>query len=201
MILNFADIYADLWPEDDTPRILSRVLVHYNYAAGIRGSEGDRCKFIVEFCDTVLRDNASRALVKDPPLAFRRTKEKWSDLAEKYPTAPSAASFQDGKGNSAGSNRGRGGGNSGSSPTRGGAGGGGGRGGNQFKGKVARFFSAGVAYPVCFDFNRQGGCTKRTAKGCGCDDGRGGVYAHVCNFMDTSSGKWCLAQHGRIGNH
>ena len=81
--------------------------------------------------------------MKDPPLAFRRTKEKWSDLAEKYPTAPSAASFQDGKGNSAGSNRGRGGGNSGSGPTRGGAGGGGGRGGNQFKGKVARFFSAG----------------------------------------------------------
>lgn len=32
-ILNFMDVYADLWHMDDTPRILSRILIHYKYGA------------------------------------------------------------------------------------------------------------------------------------------------------------------------
>jgi len=66
-IINLADVMADLWPEDNTPRIIQRVLVHYNYGAAMKGSEADRCRFILDYCDSLLRDNACRALVMDPP--------------------------------------------------------------------------------------------------------------------------------------
>jgi len=202
-IINFADVMADLWPEDDTPRILFRVLIHYNYGAGLKTSEAERCRFIVDFCDTLLRDNACRALVMDPPLSFRRAKERWADLAERQGglagssnTAQPATQFSNGGGGGSNANRGRGGG-------RGGGGGNSGpnRAGNSSRGRVARYFVGGTGYAVCFDFNKVGGCTKRAPKGCGCDDGRGGVFAHACNFLDTSTGKWCLALHDRSGNH
>jgi len=198
-LLNMADVMADLWPEDDTPRIMFRVLVHYNYGAAIKGSEADRCKFIVDYCDSLLRDNACRALVMDPPLCFRRAKERWADMAERCPTitgGTTATSYGNtSQGQQGGANRGRGGGRGGGSA------GGTARAGNSSKGRVARYFVGGTGYAVCFDYNKAGGCTRRTAKGCGCDDGRGGVFAHACNFMDTSTGKWCLALHGRDGNH
>ena len=194
--MNLADVMADLWPEDDTPRIMSRVLIHYNYGAGLRSSETDRCRFIVDFCDSLLCDNACRALVMDPPLSFRRAKEKWADMAERLGgagtnTGPTPSAAQSGGANR-GRGGGRGGGNAGSGPARA---------GNQIRGRVARYFVGGTGYPVCFDYNKAGGCSKRTAKGCGCDDGRGGVFAHACNFLDTSTGRWCLALHSRDGNH
>jgi len=53
---------------------------------------------------------------------------------------------------------------------------------------------------VCFLFNsRKAGCP-RTAKPGGCDDGRGGIYAHVCNF-ETGPNQHCLAAHPRHANH
>ena len=198
-LLNMADVMADLWPEDDTPRILFRVLVHYNYGAAIKGTEAERCRFISDFCDCVLRDNACRALVTDPPLSFRRVKERWADMAERCTanTAVAATSFNNNhQGQQNSSNRGRGGGRGGGGGAAGAA-----RAGNSTKGRVARYFVGGTGYAVCFDYNKAGGCTRRTAKGCGCDDGRGGVFAHACNYFDTSTGKWCLALHGRDGNH
>jgi len=193
-IVNMADVMADLWPEDNTPRILSRVLIHYNYGAAIKGSEADRCRLILDFCDSLLRDNACRALVMDPPLSFRRAKEKWADMAERCPQNNSAAP---GNSNSAAGQQGKGRQNNKSNTNSGGNA----RGGNQIKGRVARYFVGGTGYAVCFDYNKAGGCSKRAAKGCGCDDGRGGVFAHACNFLDTSTGKWCMALHSRDGNH
>ena len=157
-----ADIMADLWPEDDTPRIMFRVLVHYNYGGAMKGSEADRCKFIVDFCDSLLRDNACRALVMDPPLSFRRAKERWADMAERFPAAAggaAAASYGNAnQGQQGGASRGRGGGRGG------GAGGGPGRAGNSFKGRVARYFVGRTGYAVYFDYNKAGGCTRRPAK-------------------------------------
>jgi hypothetical protein len=48
---------------------------------------------------------------------------------------------------------------------------------------------------VCFKYNRASGCD-RPRKAGGCDDGRGGVFAHVCNFEDRQ-GKPCFQQHCR----
>ena len=195
-LLNFGDIYAHLWPEEDTPRILARVLIHFNYGAAVRSNEADKCRLVLDFCDSVLRDNACRALVKDPPLSFRRAKERWADLADRQPAQPKYQNQgQDGRYTANRSNT------PAAASTRGGHGAQGNRGGSQFKGKVARQTVGGASFAVCFDYNKVGGCTRRPAKGCGCDDGKGGVFAHACNFLDTSSGKWCLAIHPRHSNH
>ena len=53
---------------------------------------------------------------------------------------------------------------------------------------------------VCFHFNnRNTGCTRKP-EGDGCDNGRGGVYAHVCNFQ-LASGKFCFGKHKRHEKH
>jgi hypothetical protein len=38
-MVNMADVFSELWPMDNTPRVLLRILVHYKFAAGIRDSE------------------------------------------------------------------------------------------------------------------------------------------------------------------
>jgi hypothetical protein len=83
-LLNYADVYAQLWPSDDTPRIISRVLVHYKYGANHKASDSEKVKMVMEFCDSVMRENASRAVVKDPPLSARDVKERWADMVERY---------------------------------------------------------------------------------------------------------------------
>ena len=204
-ILNLADIYADLWPEDDMPRVMSRVLVHHGYGAAVKGSEAERCRLILQFCDSLLRDNACRAVVREPGLSFRRAKEKWSDLVERFNGAGGkgvAAEYKAADGG-AGFGRGRASGNQNKRGGGGGSsfGGGASRGGAQVRGRGARYFAGGASFPVCFDFNRVGGCTKRTAKGCGCDDGKGGVFAHACNHFSSIRNQYCLAMHSREGNH
>jgi hypothetical protein len=59
-LVNMADVLADLWPLDNTPRILMRIMVQYKFAASVADSEQDRCKLIAEFCDGVMRQNASK---------------------------------------------------------------------------------------------------------------------------------------------
>lgn len=86
-----------------------------------------------------------------------------------------------------GGNRGRGGGRRGGSSVLA-------RGGNQARGKTAKFNGDNV----CYHYNRAS-CT-RQAKGSGCDNGSGGVFAHVCIF-ETSPGNFCLAKHPKVGNH
>ena len=95
-VLNYADVYADLWPEDDSPRVMSRVLVHYNFGAACRGGEAERSKIVLEFCDSLMRDNACRAVVKEAPLSFRRAKEKWADMAERHAGAAARGVGADG---------------------------------------------------------------------------------------------------------
>ena len=146
-------------------------------------------------------------------LSFRQAKERWADTVERYPAGDSSPAMakQGGQGGGArgGNNKkqrggfnggfgnfGRGGGNSGG----GGGSGAAARGGAYFNAKLARLNVGNMSYPVCFDFNKQGGCNK-PPKGCGCEDGRGGYYAHVCNHQDSATKNFCLAQHSRYGNH
>ena len=46
---NFSDVYRKLWPLDNTPGRLERVLIHYDYGARLGGDLRDRCKIIEEF--------------------------------------------------------------------------------------------------------------------------------------------------------
>jgi hypothetical protein len=217
-LVNMADVFAELWPLDNTARILMRILIHYNFAAGIRSGEADRAKIAVEFCDTVLRDNASRALVQDTPLSFRQAKERWMDVTERYTSNLFGARTGGGGGNirqqgGGGGQPGRsfgggggaafaggsaGGGVGGGAAVSGG-GGGGNRAGFQNRNRNARYFVGGKSYPVCFDFNRAS-CNRKPA-GCGCEDVKGSVFAHVCNYYNFTTSKFCLAAHTRVGNH
>jgi hypothetical protein len=206
-LVNMADVFAELWPTDNTPRILLRILVHYNFGSGVRSSEGEKCKVVSEFCDNVLRDNALRALAKDPPLSYRQAKERWVDVTEQYTSNlfGSRDNRQDARQSSGGA-RGNGGqsstANSGIGFGRGAAQQGGaarGRGGIQSRNRNARIIIGGKSYPVCFDYNRAG-CNRKQA-GCGCEDAKGSVFAHVCNYYNYNSAKFCLAAHARVNNH
>jgi hypothetical protein len=217
-LVNMADVLAELWPTDNTARILLRILVHYNFGAGVRNSEADRCRIVTEFCDTVLRDNAIRALVKDPPLSFRQAKERWCDVTERYAGSVSGGGArQDFRaaagGGAVGSGQARGGfvgGGFGRGGAVGGGGGagsgavgggnnGGGRAGFQNRNRNARVVIGGKSFPVCFDFNRAS-CNRKPS-GCGCEDVKGNIFAHVCNYYNFSASKFCLARHTRLGNH
>jgi hypothetical protein len=188
-LVNMGDVMAELWPLDDTPRVLTRILVHYKFAAGIRDGEADRCKIISEFCDSVLRENASRAVGRLPPLSFRQAKERWGDVAERYGTAGSNRGGKaDGRGQQ-------------SSGTGGGTAGGAGQqrgGGMLAKSRSARFQYNGKQYGVCFKYIRNN-CNRKQS-GCGCEE-RNIMYAHVCNYFIHGQNRHCLAQHPRLGNH
>jgi hypothetical protein len=184
-LLNMADIMAELWPQDNTPRILLRVLVHFKFGATVRENETEKCKIIAEFCDAVLRENASRAVGRDPPLSFRQAKERWTDVAERYATG---GGFGGGRQNQ---NGGKSTGGVGGQQQQ--------RGGGVLVRNRYRYTWNGRQYAVCFDYNR-GGCGRK-ATACGCEDGKGVVFAHVCNFYANQTGKHCLAQHPRVGNH
>ena len=58
-LCNFGDVYRCLWPQDNTPRRLSRVLVHFEYGARLGGSEKERSKLLENFCDKVMRETAA----------------------------------------------------------------------------------------------------------------------------------------------
>jgi hypothetical protein len=182
-LVNMADVMAEIWPLDNTPRILLRILIHYKFGASVRDGETDRCRIIAEFADGVLRENASRAVGRQPPLSFRQAKERWGDVVERYGPPAGRQSRDGGK-------QGGGGGT-------GGNGGGGGQqqqnSGNLVRNRGARFLHAGKQYAVCFDYNR-GSCGRKVS-GCGCEDAKGIVYAHACNYFLSNLGRHCLALH------
>jgi hypothetical protein len=192
---NFADIMAALWPQDPTPRIINRVLILYEYGAKYESNERERCRLIEEFCDTVMRENACMAVTRTPPLLAQQAKERWRDLVELRRCGSSSSSSRrpdlaSGSGGRADRRQGKGG----SGPPAG---------GGQFAkcGVLAR--STTVQYGgnlVCYHFNNAGRGCGRQLKGVGCDNGRGGVYAHVCNH-EFPGGKFCFAKHPRHPNH
>ncbi len=147
---------------------------------------------LVDFIDSMLRESASRAVAKEPPLSFREGKERWTEGIEKR------AAFMQKPGGRQDAQRHNGGANSGGKGAAGKGRGGASslpRGGSIMKGRSAKF----QGHSVCYHFNRAGGCN-RTKKGTGCDNGNGGEYAHVCNH-ESSAGTDCLANHSRAPAH
>jgi hypothetical protein len=150
------------------------------------------CRFVTDFIDVFFRENARRAMARDPPLTVREAKERWMEMLDRRAAFHRKAGGKQ-EGGQSGSGwrdggRGRGGGRRGGGTSFP-------RSGNSTKTKGARYNGE----PVCYHFNKAGGCT-RTAKGSGCDSGSGVVYAHVCNH-EISPGKYCLDKHPKAGNH
>ena len=186
---NFSDVYRKLWPLDNTPRRLERVLIHYDYGSKLGGDLKDRCKLIEEFCDRVLRENSGRAVREKLPLTFRQAKERWKDCVEESGLADrqgqdkkSDWQREDQKGRGGQGNRGKGGWTDGKFAGGGGA--------------VAMF----QGNLVCYHYNNRVTPCTRKKSGDGCENGRGGVFAHVCNFQ-LKGGKFCLGKHKRHEKH
>jgi hypothetical protein len=194
-LLNLAAVYYCLWHMDPTPQLLMRLLIHYNFGMGEERSEKDRCRLMVEVIDDILRANSCRAIGGDPPLSFRQCRERWKDAAEKRPEASGSRNSGDNRretdragsyGNAGRDSRYKGRDSRGNNNSKSG-----GRSGTHVSRRVVLF----NGNPVCFKYNRATGCDRPRKMG-GCDDGKGGVFAHVCNFEDQN-GKACLQQHCR----
>ncbi len=209
-LANLAEVMAQLWPLDGSIRIIQRVLIRYDYGAAYGASEKDRCRILEEFCDRTLCENASRAARGDPYLSFDQVKNRWRDAVEQEAPAKTTSNPASQQTNYTAANNktntavaspwvrgGRGGSRGGGMANRGGI-----RGGWQARGAAAMF----QGNPVCYHFNSRpaiggaaSGCTRQPA-GAGCDNGQGGIYAHVCNF-NLGNGQFCLQAHPRVGNH
>lgn len=206
-LANLAEVYANLWPLDGSIRVIQRVLIRYEFAARLGTSEKDRCRIVEEFCDRLLCKNASRAARGIPFVGYETAKNRWRDAVEREPTAkPTESSQTTGPSNQqARQNKNDGGANTGNFNNRGNRGRGSVRGnirgGWQARNAVAEF----QGNPVCFHYNNKPvagkptGCTRPLA-GSGCDNGRGGIYAHVCNYHFGNS-VFCLQPHTRFSNH
>ena len=186
-LLNLGDIYGKLWPLDNTARRLQRVLIHYNYGEKLGGSEKERVKMMEDFCDRVLRENSCRAVREKTPLTVRQAKERWRECTETCDIGEVAQKHKEGHAEKKQRREERRGGrNDGQRPNNGIPG----------RGEGAKFNGA----PVCFHYNNKHNACTRPLKGDGCDNGRGGVFAHMCNF-DMGGGKYCLMKHKRHENH
>ena len=190
---NYWAVWFYLWNFDPSPLVLLTVLIDNNYGSQLGEDEKGRVKFLTEFIDTFFRENARRAVTRDPPLSTREAKERWTEAAGKRAAFYPGAYQYNRDRNDARQKTGRGGNNSrgrgakSTVPTRGGA---------AFKGKGAKY----QGHNVCYLFNKPAGCT-RVPKGVGCDNGAGGEFAHVCN-METGKDTYCLGAHARhTGKH
>ena len=183
---NFSDVYRKLWPLDNTPGRLERVLIHYDYGSKLGGDMKERIRLVEEFCDRVMRENSGRAVREKLPLSYRQAKERWKDCVEESGLADRQKQDRKGdwqrddqKGKGGQGNRGRGGWTDGRPPGD----------GPRYQGNL-----------VCYHYNNRVTSCTRKKSGDGCENGRGGTFAHVCNFQ-LPGGKYCLAKHKRFEKH
>lgn len=149
-----------------------------------------------ELCDEILRENSCRAVLDELPVSFKEAKDKWRDHMEQHVTSEKKA-----QGYSAGnkfdsSSKGpkdgimKGNDNKkffkGAQDSK--------RAGFQARAKPVVF----NGNPVCYHFNDKATICRRniTDGNIGCDNGKGGYFAHVCNF-ETSPGTYCFGRHER----
>ena len=188
---NFSDVYRKLWPLDNTPGRLERVLIHYDFGARLGGDYKERCRLMEDFCDRVMRENSSRAVREKLPLSFRQAKERWKDCVEESGLADRQRSDKK-EGGGAGDGK-----SQWKSGQAGKGKGGWGDGRPAADGGLAPRFNGNL---VCYHYNnRMTSCTRKK-EGDGCSNGRGGTYAHVCNFQ-LAAGKFCLGKHKRHEKH
>ena len=151
--------------------------------------EGTKCKLVCEFFDLVMLDNSHRAALGEVPLDFKEAKERWEDVLCRNDLRVAGASQERSAGaGSSNRDKGRNSGNS-SSKAKGTSGAVSTRPKPSFSGKQ-----------LCYDYNRKAGCRRTQVTG-GCKDSKGAEYAHVCNYYDSTSSKYCYVTHSRETNH
>jgi hypothetical protein len=83
---NHAVVSRSLWPMDQTPDVIQRVLIR-NYWGGIGESDAMKATLITDFFGDLMTENASRATKRKEPADHRRAKELWAEVCEKHGVA------------------------------------------------------------------------------------------------------------------
>ena len=195
-VANYSSIMQVLWPLDYGPAVIHRVLIDARWGEMI-AEDKLRTAVVKRFFAEVVRENCGRAVRREVPMVYKEAKEKWNQIVENYvPQADRVSNL--------GSRGAAGGGNSG----QGGNGGGGkASGGQKNSGKghsklrPNRPIAMVQGIQVCYGFNEQKGCQRPLVRANVCKDVKNNSFAHVCNWWENGTGKYCLQAHPRTGNH
>jgi len=205
----YVTIQRYLHTADLSGSIILMVLTEAGWGEAVADTEKLKISIVEKFFDSCTKENAHRAVHREPPMDYEKTKARWvKAVSAVCPQFGLAAVGQQIAAMSSGGRSHRQSGGNGIVGRSGGGGGGGGAGGNAAAGKQrtggfesrppARF--QGLA--VCYGFNNKEGC-KRLAPGSAapkCQDGNT-AFAHVCNFFLHDKKAYCMQSHPRIGNH
>ena len=198
-VLNFATLQHAIWPADYSGLVIMRVLVDARWGAVVGDEEKKRVALIKRFFSDTVRENAGRAVRKEPPMDYEQTKIKWTRAVEAvFPqynalggmmVVGGASGFKQGKAGSSNSKQGSGQAAGGKFSKQ--------KGGGGLQTPPAVF--NGV--PVCYSYNSSMGCSRPKHGQNSCKDAKGAVFAHVCNWWDQKATKHCFLVHPRVMNH
>ena len=208
---NFATASQQLFPLDPTPIIMYRVLSKYRWAAAVLDGSARR-QIIINFFNSVMRQNVNRASRQAAPICFAEMETTMRTtflndirmpgdtalLGRVAPPPPAVTAQQFSGGVQRGGRGGRG--NRGHRGGRGGQ-----QGGRQAAQPQQQQNEADKRVPifegkgVCYKFNRFGpqGCDRpKEDGGCRSKDNTG-HWAHVCNQLVTEKDDFCYQNHSR----
>jgi hypothetical protein len=195
-VANYTNIMQVLWPLDYGPAVINRVLIDARWGELI-AEDKLRTAVVKRFFAEVVRENCGRAVRREVPLGYKEAKEKWTQILENYVPQADRVSMLGSKGNSAAN------GTSGLGP---------GSGGNKNSSQKNSGKSFSKLRPnrpiamvqgmqVCYGYNDQKGCQRQMVRPNVCKDGKNNTFAHVCNWWDNGTSKYCLQAHPRTANH
>jgi hypothetical protein len=81
-VLNFATVQHAIWPADYSGLVILRVLVEARWGEIAGEDERKRLALVKKFFGDTARENAGRAVRREPPLDYEQTKQKWSRAVE-----------------------------------------------------------------------------------------------------------------------
>jgi len=172
-LINHAAISRALWPMDDTPEVIWKVLVRGDWG-GVGESDSSKAGLVTAFFNSLMVENAAGAVRKNPPADYRRAREIWTNVLEGHGVG--AAGGTGGSGSGYKGQEKKGGGKFKAGDTK------------QAVAKVGNSF-------VCHRYNEGTGCP-RFPQGQGCRGKNNQVFAHNCNFQKPD-GTFCLGIHPR----
>jgi len=203
----FAMVQRYLHTADLSGSIILLVLTEAGWGEAVTDNDKQRIAIIEKFFDECTKENSHRAVHRDPPMDYEKTKARWvKAVAAICPhfglaaVGQQLAAMSTGKGTlarsagSGGASRGSGGGQGNGSGGQVGI-----KAKSSFDGRPPPRFQ-GLA--VCYGFNNKEGC-RRLAPGTvapKCQDGNI-VFAHMCNYYLKDKKEYCLQSHPRFGNH
>ena len=169
-LVNYAAISRALWPMDDTPEVIWKVLVRGDWG-GAQETDASKAAVVTGFFNALMVENAAGAVKRLPPADYRRAREIWATVLENCGVSAHSGAV--------GSTQGQ-------------------KGADKKPGKFKpgttspAVAKVGSSF-VCHKYNEPVGCP-RFPQGQGCRGKNNQVFAHNCNFL-KADGSFCLGVH------